>query len=72
MKKFTDIKIVAVPAVIVELFNQLRLNGIEATIPIQLTTGHLEMSCIVSEHLDKLLCNWRDFIACEYTVSRKK
>ena len=72
MKKFTDIKIVAVPTVIVELFNQLRLNGIEATIPTKLATGDMEMSCIVSDQADKLLCNWRDFIACEYTVSRKK
>ena len=50
--------------VIRELFNTLRFNGIEPTIPVQ-SGKNLVMSCMQSGTLNKILVSWKEFIECE-------
>lgn len=51
--------------IISDLFNVLRFNGIEATIPQLLSGKKYVISCMMGKTLDQILCSWKDFVKCE-------
>jgi hypothetical protein len=64
MMKRNELVISGTRNVIHELFNVLRTNGIEPTIPVQ-SEKNFVMCCIQGGALNRILMSWKEFIECE-------
>lgn len=56
--------------VINALFNVLRCNGIEASIPYDAIDGYCYLICLQTSIFDRLLCSWKDRVAVSKDPSR--